>query len=353
MTTQFKLPVNVVTGGLGYLGSNLVLELLKKKEHVLILDDLSNSEFENLSLFSRELEQPVLDLSGGTSLLTFNVLDLKNYRCLHDSIEKLTKRWNVKCVYHFAGFKDVSESIQDPSKYYMNNVLGTLNLLSVMDTFNLRNLVFSSSATVYGTNQPPFKEEMSTSSLNPYGSSKMICEKMIADFQKKNSENKFVCLRYFNPVGASERGFLGDYANYKKPKNLFSNIITSTKENPLVVFGRDYDTKDGTCIRDFIHVQDLVKAHILAFEKLNAGFHTLNVGTGVGYSILEVLKEFAENNILVSYEFGDPREGDIPVGYADTERASVMLGWVPEKSLADMVKSEYLFFTKQILNLNH
>lgn len=340
------MKVNIVFGGLGYLGSILVSKLLCDSK-VFVIDNLSNSDRSILSKIKKEVGEDLFEN------LTFSDVDVTNFSKLYTHLvfQVFTKH-EVECIYHLAGAKDVEESVVNPHKYYESNVVGTLNALKIAKMFDVKNFVFSSSATVYGFNQPPFKEEMETSSLNPYGSSKLICENMILEAQKTHHGSKYVCLRYFNPVGASSKGFLGDYQGYKNPKTFFSRAISSVNPNcDFKIYGNDYDTKDGTCIRDFIHVEDLIDAHLLCVknQNLSSGFHILNVGSSQGYTLLEALDTL--NTVLnkpVEYVFTDRREGDIPIVYASIDKIKSVLGWTPKHTLEDMIHSEFLFFQERI-----
>lgn len=339
------MKVNIVFGGLGYLGSILVSKLLRDSK-VFVIDNLSNSNRSVLSKIKKEVGKDHFEN------LTLSELDVTDFSKLYTHLVlKVFAKHKVECVYHFTGTKDVEESLKDPLKYYDNNVVGTLSVLKIVKIFDVKNFVFSSSATVYGLNQPPFKEEMETSSLNPYGSSKLVCENMILEAQKTHLDSKYVCLRYFNPVGASVNGFLGDYQGYKNPKTFFSRAISSVDPNfELKIYGNNYDTRDGTCVRDFIHVEDLINVHLLCVkdQSLTKGFHILNVGSSRGYTLLEVLNTL--NTVLdkpIIYSFTERREGDIPIAYASIDKIKSSLGWVPQYTLKDMINSEFTFFKKQ------
>ncbi len=298
----------LVTGGAGYIGTHTCVELLESGYQVVVYDNLSNSKYTSL--------ERVQEITGKS--LTFIKDDLLD----KPALEKVFQQHTINAVIHFAGLKAVGESVSMPIEYYHNNVGGTLNLLKVMKQFDCKNIVFSSSATVYGDPHTlPIKEDFRLSATNPYGASKLMIEDMLRDAHKADKSWNISILRYFNPVGAHESGMIGEDPN-GIPNNLMPYIsqVAIGKLEKLSVFGGDYPTKDGTGVRDYIHVVDLAKGHIKALEKLatSPGCITHNLGTGQGYSVLEMAKAFQEaSDREVSYQIVDRREGDIAACYAD------------------------------------
>ena len=332
----------LVTGGLGYIGSHTVVELLNDDYNVVIIDDLSNSH-----LFMLD---KIEEITGKRP--SFYKVDLKNKR----DTENIFQLEKIDAVIHFAAFKAVGESVEQPLKYYKNNLLSLIHLIEVMEQNNVNDLVFSSSATVYGlpdelpvTEKTPLKK-----ATNPYGNTKSINEDMIRDYAKVTDSFRGIILRYFNPVGAHDSYLIGELPE-GIPNNLMP-FITQTaagERDFLTVFGDDYDTEDGTAIRDYIHVVDLAKAHIAALQFMDQltdeeNVETFNVGTGQGYSVLEMIKNFEQQNDLqLNYKIGERRAGDVPVIFANTESVNKKLNWKAEKTLGDMVKSSWEF-QKQI-----
>lgn len=320
----------LVTGGLGYIGSHTVVQLLENNHDVVVYDNLCNSS---------------LDVYNDIMLITnqdFNMVigDLRN---LH-RLEEVFKKNNFDAVLHFAALKSVSESNKNPMHYYENNVVGTMNLLSLMNKYNVHKLIFSSSATVYGNCSCPATEETLTgiNLSSVYGKTKYIIEEILKDLIDWN----IVILRYFNPIGCHSSGIIGENPS-NVPNNLFPYILKVANGSlpELNIFGVDYTTKDGSCIRDFIHVEDLANAHILSIQKLNdKGVHIYNVGTGKGYSVLEVLNTFEKvNSIKIKTKIDKRRSGDIPILYSDSSKITRELGWIPQKTLEDMCKDGYNF----------
>lgn len=324
----------LLTGGLGYIGSHTAVELLTKGEDILIVDDLSNSKI--------EVKDKIKKITGKD--FKFIELDLKDY----EGTRKLFAENKIDSVVHFAGYKAVGESVSKPIMYYENNLMTTLNLLKCMEEFGVKNLVFSSSATVYGTNEVmPLKEDFPTGATNPYGRTKLFIEEILKDAHKANPNLNVAILRYFNPIGAHESGLIGEDPN-GIPNNLMPYItkVATGKLEKLSVFGNDYPTKDGTGVRDYIHVCDLAMGHVLAIEKLKKqdGLYVYNLGTGTGYSVLEIVNTFNEvNGDLVKYVIVDRRPGDIATCYADTTKAKEELGFVATHDLKDMCRSSYNF----------
>ncbi|MBL4798151.1 MAG: UDP-glucose 4-epimerase GalE [Oleispira sp.] len=335
----------LVTGGAGYIGSHTCIELLNSGYEVLVIDNLDNSSEESL----RRVEKIAGKKAG------FILGDVRNASLMAEIFEQ----HDIQATIHFAGLKAVGESCEMPLEYYDNNINSTLVLCQAMQKAGSKNLVFSSSATVYGDPEKlPLTEDMPLSATNPYGRSKLIIEEILRDLPAADALNKeakgeakdwsVALLRYFNPVGAHESGTIGEDPS-GKPNNLMP-FITQTavgRRAELAVFGSDYDTVDGTGVRDYIHVVDLAKGHVKAVAKLLSeegikGVQAYNLGTGNGISVLEMVKAFAkENNVAVPYKLVDRRPGDVAACYADATRAKEELNWVAEMSLKDMVRDSW------------
>lgn len=323
----------LVTGGLGYIGSHTCVEILKNGDRLIVVDNLLNSKAET---------KTKIEKIAGKGFKFYNV-DLLN----KEELDKVFADNAIDSVIHFAALKAVGESVKKPLLYYTNNIGGTLNLLEVMQKYNVKKLVFSSSATVYGNpSRVPITEDMPLSTTNPYGSTKLMIENILKDMCVADKELKVVILRYFNPIGAHESGVIGEDPN-GIPNNLMPYIckVASGKLTELGVFGCDYDTHDGTGVRDYIHVVDLAKGHIKALEKLDkndCGVFVYNLGTGTGYSVLDIVKTFeAENEIAIKYKIVERRPGDIAKCFADPTKAERELGWKAEKTLGDMVRDAW------------
>ena len=327
----------LVTGGCGYIGSHTCCELLNKGHNVIIIDNLSNSK--------KEVVNYIKEITGHD--VTLYIGDV----CDKDLLRKIFNENKIDSVIHFAGYKAVGESVKLPLKYYRNNLDSTLSLCEVMSEFDCKNLVFSSSATVYGIPKKlPIKEDFPLSTTNPYGTTKLMIERILKDLYTSDNTWHIALLRYFNPIGAHSSGLLGEDPN-GIPNNLMPYIVkVATGElECLSIFGDDYDTKDGTGVRDYIHVVDLALGHIAAIEKIDKepGVYTYNLGTGVGYSVLELVKTFSKvNNIIVNYKIAPRRPGDIAECYADTTKASDELHWHATKTIEDMCKDSYNFAIK-------
>ena len=320
----------LVTGGAGYIGSHTVLQLLEQEHHVVVLDNLVNSSAESLRRVEKITGKQVTFVQG--DIRDDNVLDT------------IFSQHQVNAVIHFAGLKAVGESVQKPLEYYENNMYGTLSLCKAMRKHNVMNLVFSSSATVYGDPVSlPLHEKMATGHpTNPYGMSKLMVEHMLTDLYKSDEQWNIVLLRYFNPVGAHKSGLIGEDPN-GIPNNLMPYIsqVATGKLEQLSVFGDDYDTEDGTGVRDYIHVEDLANGHLKALDRLalNMGLDVYNLGTGQGYSVLEMIKAFEEaSGQTVNYRIAPRRSGDVAACYADPTLAAKELNWHAEKNLQDMCK---------------
>lgn len=322
----------LVTGGAGYIGSHTCVELLNNNFEVIVVDDFSNSKPD---VFDK------IEYITGKKVLFYNINLLDK-----SSFEKVFIENRIESVIHFAGFKAVGESVQNPIEYYNNNIIGTLNLCKLMEKYNVRKLVFSSSASVYGnTNEMPVKENGILNAQSPYARTKQMIEEILNDIYISNPKWNIILLRYFNPIGAHESGLIGENTNHL-PSNLMPYItkVASGQLEILQIFGNDYDTVDGTGVRDYIHVVDLAKGHIKALEsfKINSGINTYNLGTGIGYSVLEVITTFEESTGKnIPYAFTKKRVGDVAISYADTSKASKEIGWETTKNLIDMCKDSW------------
>lgn len=322
----------LVTGGAGYIGSHTVVELLTKDYEVVIVDDFSNADPAVLDRIE--------ELTGKSfTFYELNILD-------KESLSKVFEKHEIEAVIHFAGFKAVGESVAEPLAYYQNNMTGTLILLEVMQEFKVKKIIFSSSATVYGMdNEAPFTEEMPTSATNPYGKTKVFIEHILRDLAVADAAWSIVILRYFNPIGAHESGRIGEDPN-DKPNNLMPYItqVAVGKLEKLSIFGADYDTHDGTGVRDYIHVVDLAQGHLSALEYTfeNTTVEAVNLGTGEGYSVLDVVQAFENaNSLTIPYEIVDRRPGDIAIGYADPTKAKTLFGWESKYTLEDMCRTSW------------
>ncbi len=322
----------LVTGGAGYIGTHTVVELLNDNQEVIIIDNLSNSCVEALSRVEQITQKTATFYQG-------NILN-KAF------LQKVFADHQIDAVIHFAGLKAVGESVAQPLRYYENNVTGTLVLCEVMAEFNVKNLVFSSSATVYGDPASlPITEDFPTGATNPYGQSKLMVEHILSDLHHADPSWNIARLRYFNPVGAHESGLIGEDPN-DIPNNLMPFIaqVAVGKREHLGVFGDDYDTHDGTGVRDYIHVVDLAKGHLKALEKLsnNAGLVTYNLGTGQGYSVLDMVKAFEKAcGHEIKYQITPRRPGDIAACYANPDKAQTELNWQVTHTLEDMANSSW------------
>lgn len=327
----------LVTGGCGYIGSHTCLELLKRNKRLIVVDNLVNSSSESLCRVKSLLNKDISFIRGDIRSTTF--------------LRSVFRKHNICAVIHFAGLKSVGQSVNDPLSYYDNNVAGTVNLLSVMSEFGCKNLVFSSSATVYGNpDSVPIRECFPLSTTNPYGSSKLMVENILRDVAARDATWSFAILRYFNPVGAHESGMLGEDPN-GIPNNLMPFIaqVAVGLRPTLKVFGSDYPTADGTGVRDYIHVVDLAKGHLNALDALasNQGVLTVNLGTGRGYSVLEVVAAFERaSGRKVPYTLANRRPGDVAQCYADPSHAKLVLGWQAEYDLDRMCEDAWRWQSK-------
>ncbi len=324
----------LVTGGAGYIGSHTVVELINAGHQVIIVDDLSNAK---ASVIAR------IEKITGVRPLFYQL------NCCSSKLIDVFKEHSIDAVIHFAGFKAVGESVHKPLQYYRNNIDSTLMLLEAMEAGNCKNLVFSSSATVYGPNNPyPYKEEMpAIQSSSPYGWTKVMIERILTDYVTAHPDFCAVLLRYFNPIGAHDSGLLGDDPN-GIPNNLMPYIgrVAAGKLDRLTIFGGDYETPDGTCLRDYIHVVDLAIGHVKALEyaQRSNGVEAINLGAGIGVSVLDLVKTFERvNGIALPYIVGPRRSGDLPAFWADAEKAKKLLNWQAVHTLDDMCISSWKY----------
>lgn len=327
----------LVTGGTGFIGSHTVIELTKAGKDVIIVDNYCNSKPEAL----KRIQQ----ITGKD--IKFYEADLLD----RDALEKIFSENTIDSVIHFAGLKAVGESVHMPIEYYHNNITGTLILCDVMRKHNCKKIVFSSSATVYGMNNPvPFREEMPTSATNPYGYTKVMIEQILTDIHTADPDWSVVLLRYFNPIGAHESGLIGEDPN-GIPNNLLPYVaqVAIGKLPCLSVYGNDYDTPDGTGVRDYIHVVDLALGHLKAIDYAMAhnGVESINLGTGKGYSVLDIVNAFEKaSGRKVNYKIVDRRPGDIATCYADASKAKKLLDWEATRDINEMCSSMWNFTEK-------
>lgn len=329
----------LVAGGAGYIGSHTCVELIKNNYNVIIVDNFSNSSVETISRIEK--------LVGGK--IKFYKYDVRE----KEKLSKIFSENNIDAVIHFAGLKAVGESCKIPLDYYDNNIYGLITLCEVMKKFNVKNLVFSSSATVYGDNNPPYKESMVAGLItNPYGRTKYFIEQILMDLSKSDEDFNISILRYFNPIGAHESGTIGEDPR-GIPNNLMPYILKVAAGTlpQLIVFGNDYNTPDGTCIRDYVHVVDLSKGHVKALEKIfnsKGEIQIYNLGTGRGYSVLELINTFQKvSKVKLNYSIGPRREGDLSVCFADISKAKNELNWKPQYDIDKMCEDSWRW---QIMN---
>lgn len=323
----------LVTGGAGYIGSHTVVELLTAGYEVVVVDNLCNS--------SRESIARVEDITGKN--VTFYEADILD----EDALEQIFAKEDIESCIHFAGLKAVGESVEKPWMYYNNNITGTLTLIKVMERHNVRNIVFSSSATVYGApKEIPITENCPKGEItNPYGQTKSMLEQILTDIQKADNRWNVILLRYFNPIGAHKSGRIGENPN-GIPNNLMPYItqVAVGRLECLGVFGNDYNTHDGTGVRDYIHVVDLAKGHVKAIEKLkdNDGLNVYNLGTGIGYSVLDIVHNFEKaSGQHIPYVIKPRRAGDIDACYSDPSKAERELGWKAENGILEMCEDSW------------
>ena len=331
----------LLPGGAGYIGSHTAIELLKKGYEIVIIDNFSNS--------NPKVLEAIKKITGKE--FKFYEMDYMD----REKLEKVFEENKIDAVINFAGYKAVGESVQKPIEYYTNNISGALVVLDTMRKYGCKKFIFSSSATVYGDPETiPLTEECRTGgTTNPYGTTKLFIEQILKDIYKSDNTWDICILRYFNPVGAHESGLIGEEPQ-GIPNNLMPYIVrvANGELKELSVFGNDYDTPDGTGVRDYIHVVDLAKGHIKALEKINKegqGLYIYNLGTGTGYSVLDMVKAFEKaTGKEVAYKIAPRRPGDIATCYADPKKAKEELGWTAEKNLEDMCKDSWNY----IINRN-
>ena len=327
----------LVTGGTGYIGSHTCVELLNNGYEIVVIDNFSNSKKDVVEKIKEITKKDFIFYEGDV--------------CDPDLLDKVFTENKIDAVIHFAGYKAVGESVAKPLKYYHNNLESTISLLEAMTKYNCKKIAFSSSATVYGKPEKlPIKEDFPLSTTNPYGTTKLLIEDILRDVYKSDNTWSIAILRYFNPIGAHESGLIGENPN-DIPNNLMPYIVkVATKElEVLSVFGNDYDTHDGTGVRDYIHVVDLAKGHIKAIEKVmkDQGLDSYNLGTGIGYSVLDLVNTFEKvNNVKVNYKIVGRRPGDIDACYADPTYAYEQLGWKAEKGIDEMCRDAYNYVIK-------
>ena len=329
----------LVTGGTGYIGSHTVVELLNDGYEVIVIDNLSNSKVEVVDKIKQLTNKEFEFIEGDV--------------CCYDTVKKIFDNNKIEAVIHFAGSKAVGESVEKPILYYENNIGSTINLVKVMKEYNCKKIVFSSSATVYGIPKVlPLTEDMPLSTTNPYGTTKLVNEWILSDLYKSDNSWGVTLLRYFNPIGSEKEGLLGE-----DPKDIPNNLmpyivrVATGQLECLSIYGNDYPTHDGTGVRDYIHVVDLAKGHIKALEKLTTGLNIYNLGTGNGYSVLDLVNTFEKvNNVKVNYKIVDRRPGDVAECYADPSKAQRELDWKANLDINDMCRDSYNFILKQKKN---
>ena len=326
----------LITGGAGYIGSHTAIELLNNNREIIIVDNFSNSK--------KEVLEKIKQITNKN--FKYYEIDYKD----EDKLNRIFKEHKIEAVMNFAGFKAVGESVQKPLEYYENNISGAITLLKVMKKHNVKKFIFSSSATVYGNPEKvPITEDSKTGgTTNPYGTTKLFIEQILKDLYKSDNSWDIAILRYFNPVGSHESGLIGEEPN-GIPNNLMPYIVRVAKGQlkELSIFGNDYDTKDGTGVRDYIHVVDLAQGHIKALEKLekeNQGLYIYNLGTGKGYSVLDMVKAFEKaTGQKVQYKITERRAGDIAICYSDPTKAKQELNWIATKTLEDMCRDSWKY----------
>lgn len=324
-----------VTGGAGYIGTHTIVELSKAGHEICVFDDFSNSDPSSLENTGLIINKSLSSFEG----------DIRNFNSLANALE----RFQPDAVIHFAGLKAVSESVTNPLKYYDVNVRGTIELLKAMELINCDTIIFSSSAAVYGDESPlPYRETGKTGPSNPYGRTKLVVENMLMDWSSSSLKRKAVCLRYFNPVGAHKSSLIGE-SPLGLPNNLMPSILQTvhSPKQTLKIFGDDYDTRDGTCERDFIHVVDLANGHLLALERISSlnSFNIINLGRGSGVTVKELISTFevvTGNQIRI--EYSERRQGDVAKSFADTSLAAEVLGFRCEKTVENMCEDSWRWY---------
>ncbi|MFZ2545268.1 MAG: UDP-glucose 4-epimerase GalE [Candidatus Saccharimonadales bacterium] len=321
----------LVTGGTGYIGSHTIIELINDNHTVVVIDNLINSSAESL--------KRVETITG--KHIPFHRADL----CDIEALDTVFNQYKFDAVIHFAGLKAVSESVKNPLLYYETNIDATLNLLKTMNHYGVKQLVFSSSATVYGSAPIPYVESYPAGRdiTSPYGKTKYIIEEILSDLYSSDNSLSYTALRYFNPIGAHKSGDIGEDPS-GIPNNLmpFISQVASGKRDKLSIFGNDYDTPDGTCIRDYIHVTDVARGHVAALKNTQPGFHTYNLGSGKGTSVLELVAAFEKaTGQKIPYVFAPRRSGDLPEFFADASKAKRDLGWQTTLSIEDACRDNW------------
>lgn len=322
----------LVTGGAGYIGSHTCLALLEAGHKVIVADNLCNSSTETIDRVQQIANKDVV----------FYQVDVT----VEADVDTIFINHTIDGIIHFAGLKSIGESVEKPLGYYYNNLLSTMVLAKACKKYGIKRFVFSSSATVYGENEVPFIESMKLlPTTNPYGETKVMCERILTDIAEVNPDFSVALLRYFNPVGAHKSGLIGEAPN-GIPNNLMPYVaqVAKGKLEKLRIFGNDYPTIDGTGVRDYIHVCDLAEGHVKALDHLTGGLHIYNLGTGYGTSVLQLVKAFEKaNGIDVPYEIVERRPGDIADCYADTSKAKRELGWTAKRDIIDMCRDAWRF----------
>jgi UDP-glucose 4-epimerase len=322
----------LLTGGAGYIGSHAAIHLACAGHDIVILDNFSNSKPESISNLSKIIQKPLIFYEG----------DIRD----NSLLLKIFRDHKIEAVIHFAGFKAVAESVKNPLDYFNNNVCGTITLLQAMQSLNIKTIIFSSSATIYGDPQYlPLDESHPLNAINPYGRTKIYIEEILADLAISDRDWKIMSLRYFNPIGAHDSGLIGESPK-AVPNNLMPYILEVAKGglSQVKIYGDDYQTPDGTGVRDYIHVMDLVEGHMAALLFLNnhSGFHAINLGTGKGYSVKEIIDTFSRvTHTKVPYEIVGRRDGDVAIAYASADKAKTLLGWQAKKDLKEMCLSAW------------
>lgn len=334
----------LLTGGTGFIGSHVCLVLLSKGYKVIVLDSCINSTSKSIKYVKKILRENPKFNSKNLEFIEGDINDKnKLTKIFNDSLKEDSK---ISGVIHLAGLKSVNDSIETPIDYWKSNVMGSINLLEIMDIYDCNKIIFSSSATIYGLNNNNVlvKESNKIDPINPYGSNKAAIERLLKDIYESDKKKwNIINLRYFNPIGAHNSGLIGECPN-KSPNNIFPLILDVAigKLQEFQIFGNDWDTEDGTCIRDYIHVMDVAEAHVKAFEKLfekKSKFLSLNIGTGKGTSVLELINIFSQvNNVNIKYTFYPRREGDAPNVVACNEKAVKYLDWTPRRNISEMCK---------------
>lgn len=330
----------MVTGGAGYIGSHTAVELLNDGHKVYIFDDLSNSSIKNIKIIEN-IAQKKVNFFKGTI-------------CSEDDLNNFFQKFNIDSVIHFAGLKSVEESYKIPEKYFEVNVEGSKKLFNNMKKNNVKKIIFSSSATIYGNkNLSPLTEDMSAEdSLSPYGQTKLKVESLLKELSIKNKDWSVFNLRYFNPIGAHDSGLLGESPK-GKPTNIMPSILDSASNGKkFYIYGDSYPTFDGTCIRDYIHIVDLAKGHLKALKKtINTGVYNVNLGTGRGHSVKEILDCFQKiNSLKINSVVTNKRKGDIPISFASVQNAKEVLNWEAKLSLEQMCRDSWRW---KLMNLNN